>query len=193
MPTWNITTSGRKNVQKNQTYMIVCNHQSLLDILVNFRLYFHYKIVSKSEIFRVPFIGWNMYMNHYIQLRRGHRDSIDRMLKDCDNHLKAGNSVFFYPEGTRSKTGEMKEFKSGAFALALKNKVPILPIVIDGTLEALPKYEMKTMGAHDITVDILPEVSYDDFKDKSPEETGEYFRTIMSKKLEEVRKIKGKV
>ncbi len=63
--------------------MIVSNHQSLLDILVLFRLYTHYKWVSKTEIFRVPFVGWNMTMNRYVPIKRGDAADAERMLERC--------------------------------------------------------------------------------------------------------------
>jgi len=140
MPAWRIRVEGRENVRKNATYMVVSNHQSLLDILVIFRLYFHFKWVSKIENFRLPLIGWNMVLNRYIKLKRGDKASIEQMLQTCEERIDEGSSIFMFPEGTRSPDGEVKAFKLGAFQLALKKKIPILPVVISGTNRALPKY-----------------------------------------------------
>jgi 1-acyl-sn-glycerol-3-phosphate acyltransferase len=183
MPTWKIHPMGREHVKKGATYMVVANHQSQLDVLVNFRLFFHYKILSKSEVFRIPFLGWNMYLNRYVRLVRGDKKSTDDMMAECRQHLDEGSSMFFYPEGTRSRDGNIKEFKQGAFILARDAQVPILPIVITGTRETLPKYSMNTLGAHDIYVKILPEIPYDDFKDLSVDETSDMVRNIMIKEL----------
>jgi len=179
MPTWRIKIEGRKNVKRGACYMIVCNHQSQLDILVNFRLYVHFKFVSKAEIFKVPFIGWNMYLNRYIRLVRGEKSKVDRMMKDCEKALDGGSSVFFFPEGTRSKDGNIKDFKPGSFILAKKKEVPILPIVLNGTSDALPKYTMKTAGVHRIRVRVLPEIPFEKLKDLSVEETTELVRNTM--------------
>ncbi|PKL40009.1 MAG: 1-acyl-sn-glycerol-3-phosphate acyltransferase [Spirochaetae bacterium HGW-Spirochaetae-1] len=179
MPMWKIRTSGRENIRRNACYMVVCNHQSQLDILVAFRLYFHYKFVSKAEIFRVPLIGWNMVLNRYIRLNRGDKSSVEKMMQDCERTLDEGSSVFFFPEGTRSKDGKIKDFKTGAFILAKKKKVPILPIVVRGTGEALPKYVMKTEGVHQIRMRVLPEIPYEQFENLTLEETISRVRDVM--------------
>ena len=156
--------------------MIVSNHQSQLDILVAFGLFFPFKWVSKAEIFRVPFVGWNMTLNQYIKLKRGDKNSISRMMDECEKMLKKGCSLYFFPEGTRSKTGVIKPFKHGAFILAKKMKVPILMIAINGTKNALPKHSMGFHGSHDIRLEILGEIAYEDFSDLSVEELAETVR-----------------
>jgi 1-acyl-sn-glycerol-3-phosphate acyltransferase len=159
MPAWSVTIKGKKNVDKHKTYVITSNHQSLLDILVAFRLFFHFKWVSKEEIFRIPFIGWNMRLNRYIALRRGDKTSVKQMFDDCNRAISQGNSVFMFPEGTRSKSRELKSFKPGAFILAKDNHVPILPIAISGTREALPKHSLNFHGKNPIIVEVLSEIS----------------------------------
>jgi 1-acyl-sn-glycerol-3-phosphate acyltransferase len=187
MPTWFIKIEGKEKYKKNTTYMIVSNHQSQLDILVHFRLFFYYKIVSKAEIFRIPFIGWNMYLNRYIRLVRGHRDGVKKMMTDSENTLAAGESVFIYPEGTRSQDNEIKDFKPGAFMLALQAKVPILPIILNGTGIALPKWKMNTQGINRIIVRVLDEIPYEQFADLSAEETADMVRRIMITELAKLK------
>jgi 1-acyl-sn-glycerol-3-phosphate acyltransferase len=159
MPAWSVSVKGKAHIDKNKTYVIISNHQSLLDILVAFRIFFHFKWVSKVEIFRIPFIGWNMHLNNYIALRRGDKGSVQQMFDDCNKAISRGSSVFMFPEGTRSKNRELKSFKTGAFILAKDNHVPILPIAISGTREALPKHSLNFHGKKHIIVEILPEVS----------------------------------
>lgn len=155
-PAWRVTITGRELVAKDTTYMFVANHLSLLDILVLFRLFYDFKWVSKIEIFKVPVIGWNMSMNGYIPLRRGDRESVIVMMGKCAKALAQGSSVMMFPEGTRSATGELKAFKTGAFELALDANVPVVPIVIQGTHDALPKHGFVLQGRHEITVTVLP-------------------------------------
>lgn len=183
MPPWKIRTEGREKVRKNATYMVVSNHQSQLDILVAFRLFFHFKWVSKIEIFKVPVIGWNMTLNRYIKLKRGDKESIEQMMKDCEERLDEGSSVYFFPEGTRSPDGEVKTFKLGAFQLAKEKKIPILPIVISGTNKALPKYEINFQGKQKILIKIFDEIPYDKFEKLSVEETAEMVRSVIKKNL----------
>lgn len=157
-PAWPVKITGREHIEGHRTYMMVANHLSLLDILVLFRLFADFKWVSKAEIFRVPVIGWNMRLNGYIPLKRGDKESIAKMLDDCRRTLGQGSSIMMFPEGTRSKSGELKAFKPGAFQLARETHVPVIPIVIRGTSRALPKSGFVLQGKHPISVTVLPEV-----------------------------------
>lgn len=176
MPAWSVTVTGREKIPRKGSRVIVSNHQSQLDILVCFTLFFHYKWVSKIEMFKVPFIGWNMTLNRYIRLKRGDKESIQQMLNDAEKALDQGSSVFFFPEGTRSPDGQVKAFKPGAFHLAKKTKKNILPIAISGTTNALPKKSMNFHGFHKIQVTILDEIPYAEFADLTDEQTAEMVR-----------------
>jgi 1-acyl-sn-glycerol-3-phosphate acyltransferase len=165
-PAWRVHIDGREKIRRNTAYVMVANHQSLLDILVLFRLFVHFKWVSKVENFRVPFIGWNMSLNRYIKLRRGSRESIARMMRACERALGKGNSVMIFPEGTRSPDGRLQRFKDGAFILAHKARAPLLPIVLEGTADALPKRGFVLQGRHTIRVRVLDEIPYASFADQ---------------------------
>ena len=154
-PAWLLRISGRDRIQPGQTYVMVANHLSLLDILVLFRLFRHFKWVSKIENFRIPFVGWNMSLNGYVKLKRGDRESVLQMLEACRRTLARGSSIMMFPEGTRSPDGRMREFKTGAFQLALEQNLSILPIAIQGTAAALPKRGFVLQGRHPIRVTLL--------------------------------------
>lgn len=164
-PVWRITIEGRDKIRTGVAYVMVANHQSLLDILVLFRLFKHFKWVSKIENFRVPWVGWNMSLNRYIKLRRGDKDSVNQMMEACERTLKDGNPIMMFPEGTRSVDGKLKAFKHGAFTLAQRVGVPLLPIVIHGTSEALPKRGFVLRGRHRIHIRVLDEIAYETFAD----------------------------
>lgn len=155
-PLWSVTIEGTEHLSRSIPHVIVANHQSFADILVLFRLRFHYKWVSKAENFRVPLIGWNMTLNRYIRLDRGSVRGNLQMMRKCEEALQGGSSVMIFPEGTRSPDGELRPFKDGAFDLALRTHSPILPIAIDGTAEALPKRGILLQGKRRIRVHILP-------------------------------------
>jgi 1-acyl-sn-glycerol-3-phosphate acyltransferase len=155
-PVWRVTIHGRENIDPGATYVYVANHLSLLDILVLFRLFTDFKWVSKAELFKIPGVGWNMTLNNYIPLRRGERDSVIAMMAQCQEALAQGSSLMMFPEGTRSATGELKAFKTGAFELAVAADVPIVPIAIVGTNNALPKHGFVLRGRHHIMVTVLP-------------------------------------
>jgi 1-acyl-sn-glycerol-3-phosphate acyltransferase len=175
-PLWPVTIRGRERIDPDTTYVFVANHLSLLDILVLFRLFTHFKWVSKLENFNVPFIGWNMRLNGYIPLRRGDKESVRKMMAASMRALESGSSIMMFPEGTRSRTGELQPFKPGAFDLALRTRSPILPIVVEGTHHALPKRGFVLRGRHPINITVLEPIRVEEFADRSPAELAELTR-----------------
>lgn len=138
-PYWHITTSGLENIDKSRTYVIVANHQSVADIVILYQTKMQFKWVSKESLFKVPFLGWCLSLAKHIRLARGEFSSIKKVYREAALWLRSGMSVLFFPEGTRSETGSIKDFQNGAFKLAIKEKVPVLPIAIRGTGDAIPK------------------------------------------------------
>jgi 1-acyl-sn-glycerol-3-phosphate acyltransferase len=169
-PVWNVQVEGRERIRRDATYVMVANHQSLLDILVLFRLFAHFKWVSKIENFRIPFIGWNMRLNGYVKLKRGDRQSIAEMMTASARVLEAGNSIMMFPEGTRSADGRLRAFKHGAFTLAQRGGCPILPILVEGTANALPKRGFVLQGRHAIRIRVLDEIPPEKLMDRPVEE-----------------------
>lgn len=162
-PAWRVHIEGREKIRSNVAYVMIANHQSLLDILVLFRLFVHFKWVSKIENFRVPAIGWNMALNRYIKLRRGDAASIEQMMTACEATVAEGSSIMMFPEGTRSVDGRLKAFKHGAFTIAKRAAAPLLPIIVEGTANALPKRGFVLQGRHAIRVRVLDEIPYRTF------------------------------
>jgi 1-acyl-sn-glycerol-3-phosphate acyltransferase len=188
-PYWTVKVRNRERIRDGATYVLVANHQSLLDILVLFRLYKHYKWVSKAEIFRVPFVGWNMVLNRYIKIRRGDRSDARRMMAACAEALESGSSIMIFPEGTRSKDGALQEFRHGAFTLACRHGVPVLPIIVDGTLNALPKHGLTLHEPADIVIQVLDPIPSDRFSD--PEDLRDHVHAVMAEALARVRAERG--
>jgi 1-acyl-sn-glycerol-3-phosphate acyltransferase len=184
-PAWPVKIEGRERVRPGVTYVMVANHQSFLDILVLFRLFVHFKWVSKIEIFRVPLIGWNMSLNRYIPLKRGDRGSIREMMVASEAALAGGNSIMMFPEGTRSADGRLKPFKTGAFVLAKRLGVPLLPIVVRGTSEALPKRGFVLQGRHPISIEVRDEIPPESFADLSVDELTERMHRYFAAELGE--------
>jgi len=184
-PAWPVRVEGREKVRPGATYVMVANHQSLLDILVLFRLFVHFKWVSKIENFRIPCVGWNMRLNQYIELRRGDKQSIGEMMSAASRTLDSGSSVMMFPEGTRSADGRLKDFKHGAFTLAQGGGVPILPIVVEGTADALPKRGFVLQGRHPITIRVLDEIPHEIIRDRPVEDVTRQVRELFAKELGE--------
>jgi 1-acyl-sn-glycerol-3-phosphate acyltransferase len=158
MPLWSVKITGREKLSMKKNYVLVSNHQSQLDILVLYRLFFPFIWVSKAEVVYLPFIGWNMVLNGYIKLRRGDKASARQVMQVCEALLNQNISVFFFPEGTRSRDGKLKPFKPGAFILAKKTRVPIVPLVINFTKDVLPKHSLLIRGCHCMEVAVLDEI-----------------------------------
>jgi len=138
-PAAGVRVEGLERTKGIGPCIYVSNHQSMVDILAVFALRTPFLWVSKVENFYVPFLGWNMWLNGYVPLRRGHLPSIMRMVRLCHRRLSEGHSLFVFPEGTRSPTGELIPFYPGAFRMAVRFGVPVVPVVVNGTREILPK------------------------------------------------------
>ncbi len=186
-PVWRVRVEGREKLRRNATYVMVANHQSLIDIFVLFRLFEHYKWVSKLENFRIPFIGWNMRLNRYIPLRRGDAHSISEMMSACARTLEEGSSIMMFPEGTRTLDGRLRAFKHGAFTLAQTSGCPILPIVIEGSFHALPKKGLLLRGRHRIRVRVLDEIPHEKLAGRPVEEVTAEVRELFVRELGETR------
>lgn len=138
-PFWTVKVSGLENIDHTKTYVIVANHQSLADIIIMYQTKMQFKWVAKESLFSLPVLGWCLRLCRHIHIARGELSSIKNVYRSARKWLVAGTSVLFFPEGTRSETGEMKEFQNGAFKLAIREKVPVLPILLEGTFNAISK------------------------------------------------------
>jgi 1-acyl-sn-glycerol-3-phosphate acyltransferase len=151
-PYWKVNVSGLENIDHHKRYVVVSNHQSLADIIVMYKTKMQFKWVAKDSLFKIPFLGWNMGLAKHIRLVRGDYSSIKKVYREAALWLRKGVSVLFFPEGTRSEDGTVGAFQNGAFKLAIKEKVSILPIIIKGTENAIPK------GSWRFTTKILCEI-----------------------------------
>ena len=182
-PLWTVRMEGLEKVDRRKAYVMVSNHQSLLDIVVIDRTFLHYKWVAKAELFNVPLIGWRMRMNRNVRIDRANVASQRRMLRACIQHIQEGSSVMIFPEGTRSRTGAMGPFREGAFYVAKTAGADILPMVITGTREALPRTGLTFKSFQKITLRVLDPVPYSAFKDLSEKETAQLVRARMEAAL----------
>ncbi len=134
-----VKVTGRENIDKNQSYVIISNHQSHFDV---FALYgwlgVDFKWVMKMELRKVPFLGYACDKVGHIYIDRSNREAALASLNEAKKRIVNGTSVLFFPEGTRSDTEQMREFKKGAFVMAFDLDVPILPVSIINTRNILP-------------------------------------------------------
>ncbi len=135
--TWRLKLEGRW--PGKGPYVVVANHQSMLDIPLISRVPREMKWMAKESLFKIPWFGWLFVLSGDIPIRRGDADSATGALQKARDYLARGMSVMIFPEGTRSRTGKLGTFKSGAFRLAIEAGVPVLPIVVTGTAAGYPK------------------------------------------------------
>ncbi len=138
-PLWDFRTSGVRIPDPRRPYVAVSNHESLADIFLISHLPWEMKWLSKEENFRIPVMGWMMRLAGDIAVRRGERGSGAEALAECRERLRQRVSVMIFPEGTRSRTHELLPFKDGAFRLAIEAGVPLLPMAVAGTRNAMAK------------------------------------------------------
>ena len=187
LPAWTAKSEGRDKAVSGTTYVIISNHQSILDILFINSLRYRCKWISKIENNKIPILGWYLQMADYITVNRGDEESKVEMLDKSYRCLKGGISIMIFPEGTRSRDNEIGFFKRGAFQLAIQAKVPLLPIVIDGTGGILPKHGLVLGTGHHVKLRVLDPVHPEAFGTDNPDELAQRLSAMMKKTLAEMR------
>ncbi len=134
-----VRVEGRHHIDPNQSYVIVSNHQSQYDIFVLYGwLDIDFKWVMKQELRNIPVIGVACDKLGHIYVDRSNREAAMASIAAAKSRITDGTSVLFFPEGTRSRDGQLKNFKKGAFHFAVDLQLPVLPITINGTRQILP-------------------------------------------------------
>ena len=162
-PAWTVRITGDRPTDPRRPYVVVSNHQSLADIPLISRLPWEMKWVAKKELLDVPVLGWEMQIAGDIPVDRRDVESRARVLSRARFYLRHACSVMFFAEGTRSRDGRVKAFQDGAFRLAIEAGAPILPLAVDGTMDALPKHGWRFNRAT-CRVHVLPPVETTDLR-----------------------------
>lgn len=130
---------GRENIPADRPVIFVSNHQSYSDVPILYFLRGQFKWIADERLFRIPFFGWAMRMAGYIPVQQGDRHSAVETLGKAKAWLAHGISIFLFPEGTRSHTGAFGRFQTGGFRLAVETGTPVVPVVLVGTRQLLPR------------------------------------------------------
>ncbi len=181
-PGWDISVLHRERIKKGATYMLVANHTSIADIVLCFCLQRQFKWVSKSTVFNVPLLGWNMRLSRYVPLVRGDASSIAKMMDQCRYWLKRGISIMMFPEGTRSDDGSVKVFKHGAFTLAKESGIAVVPVAIHGGHSLIQKHSSTFAAKATLVVEVLEPVLPDSFPDA--QSYAEHVRALIQEALD---------
>jgi 1-acyl-sn-glycerol-3-phosphate acyltransferase len=185
---WKLRLEGRKKIPWNRPVVLVANHRSLVDILALYKVRRPFKWVSKAENFRLPFIGMVLSLSNCIRINRESLRSGLQFISQAEKEMKKGSSVMIFPEGTRSKTKEMRPFRDGAFILAKKMHSGIIPIVHTGTEHAFSrgKNAWVLKGRTRINIRVLDEIPAEQVTNMETEALKQYTREIMEKGIAEL-------
>jgi len=163
-PFWQIELDGEFPENPRNPYVCVSNHLSQADPPIISLVPWEMKWVGKAELWKLPVAGPLMRMSGDIPVDRRDRESRANVLTAARQYLEDKCSVMFFPEGTRSRDGKVHRFVDGAFRLAIKTGVPVLPIVVDGSRRALPKHSIWfEPNPETIRVRVLPPVETDGY------------------------------
>lgn len=189
-PLWTFRVSGEIPTNHRNPYVVVSNHVSFVDILLISHLPFEMKWLSKKEFFNYPLVGWAMRMAGDIRLDRSDKQSRARALVDCRDRLGKRVSVMIFPEGTRSRTGELQSFRDGAFRVAIDAGVPVLPLAVIGTRDALVKHDWR-FGYSTAEVRVLDPIPTDGLTEADVAALSDRTRAAISAALDEMRRARA--
>lgn len=187
-PFWRQRVVGRENLDKSKKYVIVVNHNTVIDIPALYYIPLNFRWVSKREVYKVPFFGQYLYLHGDICINRGRAsEAMEQLLRDGKMWIARGASVAVFPEGTRSKDGEIHRFRPGAFTLAKEAGVEILPVVLDGTATLIRKNAMFDWRNR-IVIRVLRPVSVEEVRNTEVHDLMDRVRERMVDALAEIRK-----
>lgn len=175
---------GVDNVRADKNYVYMANHSSLIDIPALFAyLPYQFRIMAKKELFFVPFMGWHLWTAGNFPIDRSDPRKTAKSLRGVIEGVRAGKSLAVFPEGTRTPDGKLKDFKTGAFKIAVRAEVPIVPVSIRGTFKLLPK---TTLAPRPGRVDVVigSPILTSSYSEKNLSELIEKTRTEIQKNLD---------
>ncbi|SVC55466.1 uncharacterized protein METZ01_LOCUS308320 [marine metagenome] len=169
-----VTILGLENVPLDRACILASNHASAADIPILFgRLPIQFRVIAKDALFRLPILGLCMRLAGYISIDRGSPAKAMRSLQRAVQKLQAGLPVLVFPEGTRSRSGELQPFHKGAFLLAIQAGVPVVPIGINGSFDILTSGSLRIRPGVEVAIVIGPPVETDTFSKKDREQLSE--------------------
>ncbi|HXG69400.1 MAG TPA: lysophospholipid acyltransferase family protein [Gemmatimonadaceae bacterium] len=154
---------GTENLGDGSPRIFVSNHVSWFDVPALAAVLPRYKFVAKAELFKVPVFGWGIRAIGMVEIQRENRKAAFEAYETAAKKIREGNSVVVYPEGTRGVDYALRPFKKGPFVLAVAAGVPIVPVLLHGTIEALPRGSLRaypgTINVH--LLEPIPTAGYD--------------------------------
>jgi 1-acyl-sn-glycerol-3-phosphate acyltransferase len=156
-----LRVSGLERLVPGKAYLIVCNHQSFIDVVLVTFLPVDAKFLGKEVLFQLPVVGWMMKMAQDVPVSRKDPRKAARALLQCAKLLRAGCSVLMFPEGTRSLDGSLLPFSDAPFQIAIREGVAVLPVAVDGTGKYLPRDQFFVDCGVPVALSVLSPVEAD--------------------------------
>jgi len=148
-----VVLHGAEFIDRNRSCIYASNHASMFDIpVVIGGLPDDIRLVYKKELERIPVFGWGLKYGSYIGIDRGRGAEARKSLDEAIEKIRKGASVLLFVEGTRSEDGKLQTFKRGAFHLAARAGVPVIPLTINGSYNIVPKHSLRIRPG---TVDLM--------------------------------------
>jgi 1-acyl-sn-glycerol-3-phosphate acyltransferase len=178
-----IHVHGVEHVRNGRPYVYMANHASLIDTPALFAyLPYQFRIMAKRSLFNVPFMGWHLRTAGHFPIDHGNPRKIATSLRRVIEGVRNGRSLAVFPEGRRTHDGQLQPFESGAFKIALKAGVPIVPVTIRGTFKMLPRTSLAPRPGR-VDVIISEPIETTDYNDKTLPALIERTRTAIAANL----------
>jgi 1-acyl-sn-glycerol-3-phosphate acyltransferase len=158
-----IRVTGMENINIDEQYVFMSNHSSYYDIPATaFSIEHQMRWVYKKELAKIPFLGWALRSIGHIMVDRGNRTKAIESIRESLSHLKGNTSIMIFPEGTRSRSGELLPFKKGGFHIALQSGFPIVPVAVKGSRDIMKKGTFR-IHSGTIHIRIFPPIPVKDY------------------------------
>lgn len=173
---------GVENLKGLKTYILMSNHQSHIDVASIIANFPHsLRFVAKKELVRIPVFGWAMVMQGHVIVDRSNRQQAFRSIDKAAEKLSRGTRVVVFPEGTRGNGRELLPFKKGGFVLAVKSKVPIVPVSIIGSEKVLPRNSLSLGDGREVKIRVGKPIDTSGYSIENKEELMEVVKSEITK------------
>lgn len=144
-----VTVVGRENIDANTSYVFVANHQGAYDIFSVYGYLNHqFRWMMKKALEKIPLVGYSCKVSGHIMVDNSTPASTRETLEKAEKQLQGGMSLVVFPEGARTWDGKMRQFKRGAYRLAVEFGLPVVPITINGAFDVMPRFKKIPLYGH---------------------------------------------
>jgi 1-acyl-sn-glycerol-3-phosphate acyltransferase len=176
-----VVIDGREHIDRDRTYIFASNHQSLFDIPILFAyLPISFRILFKKSLFRIPFLGWHLWVSGHVPVERENPVKARQSLDRAAEHIQRKGSIVVFPEGTRSRDGSMGRFKHGSFLLAVRAGVPVVPVTISESWRIMERGKV-IVHPGTVHVSVDRHVPIEGYDEESVSELSKVVRDIVSR------------